>query len=169
MMMKSLRFSAIALASFGLLASCNDDKADEVRDAARDATEITTDAVSTGADAAINAAEAVPSGPTTVMNFSETEFNFGTVTEGEKVKHTYKFKNEGSEPLVLSNAVGSCGCTVPQWPREPIAPGATGEIVVEFNSQGKQGERDQKVTITANTNPAQTFLSLQGTVEPKQG
>ena len=101
------------------------------------------------------------------MTFDENVIDFGTVTEGEKVKKTYKFKNTGDEPLILSNAVGSCGCTVPQWPREPIAPGSTGEIVVEFNSQGKQGERDQKVTLTANTVPAQTVLSLQGTVEAK--
>ncbi len=166
MMMKSLRFGLVAIAAAGMLASCNNDN-NEVRDAARDATEMTEDAAVTGAQALDGLGEAVPSGPTTAMTFSETEFNFGTVAEGEKVKHTYNFKNAGSEPLVLSNAVGSCGCTVPIWPREPIAPGASGEIVVEFNSQGKPGERDQKVTITANTNPAQTFLSLQGTVEPQ--
>ncbi len=168
--MKSLRFGLVAIATAGLFASCGNDADNEVRDAARDATEITEEAAITGAQAmgdmtGVN--EAVPTGPTTAMTFKETEFNFGTVAEGEKVKHTYNFTNAGSEPLVLSNAVGSCGCTVPIWPREPIAPGASGEIVVEFNSQGKQGERDQKVTITANTNPAQTFLSLQGTVEPK--
>ncbi len=170
MMMKSLRFGFVALSTVALFASCGNDAGDEVRDAARDATEMTEDAAVTGANAldgmdGLN--DAVPTGPTTTMAFKETEFNFGTVAEGEKVKHTYTFTNEGSEPLVLSNAVGSCGCTVPVWPREPIAPGASGEVVVEFNSQGKAGERDQKVTITANTNPAQTFLSLQGTVEPQ--
>ena len=167
MIMKSLRFGLVALSATALLASCKTDASNEVRDAARDATEITEDAAVTGAQTMDGFAEAVPTGPTTSMNFAETEFNFGTVAEGEKVKHTYKFTNSGSEPLVLSNAVGSCGCTVPIWPREPIAPGASGEVVVEFNSQGKPGERDQKVTLTANTNPAQTFLSLQGTVEPQ--
>ena len=164
-MIQSIRTGLVALSAVAFLASCGED-ADTaaVRDAARNATEVTTSAAAT-ASAAATVAE--PSGPTTAMTFDENVFNFGTVTEGEKVKHTYEFKNTGDEPLILSNAVGSCGCTVPDWPREPIAPGSTGEIVVEFNSQGKQGERDQKVTLTANTVPAQTVLSLQGTVEAK--
>jgi hypothetical protein len=107
----------------------------------------------------------VPTGPTTEVVFTETEFDFGSVKEGEKVSHTYKFKNAGKEPLVISNAQGSCGCTVPKWPRDPIAPGKTGEIVVEFDTKGKAGDRNQKVTLTANTNPPQTFLSLKGKVE----
>lgn len=165
-MIKSTRFGLVALSTVVLFASCGED-ADTaaVRDAARTATEVTTDATQTASAAVANAA--TPAGPTTAMSFEEEVFDFGTVTEGEKVKHTYQFTNSGDEPLILSNAVGSCGCTVPQWPREPIAPGSTGEIVVEFNSQGKMGERDQKVTLTANTEPAQTVLSLQGTVEAK--
>lgn len=165
-MFKSFRLGLVALAAIGVLASCNNDSTDETRDAARDAVETTEAAAVTGAEAMDGAVtEAVPTGPLTEITFTETEFDFGTVAEGEKVKHVYKFKNTGSEPLILSNAVGSCGCTVPQWPREPIAPGATGEVLVEFNSQGKAGDRNQKVTVTANTNPAQTFISLKGKVE----
>ena len=165
-MIRSIRTGLVALSAIAFLASCGED-ADTaaVREAARNATEVTTDAAATASSAIAEVAG--PSGPTTAMTFDENVIDFGTVTEGEKVKKTYKFKNTGDEPLILSNAVGSCGCTVPQWPREPIAPGSTGEIVVEFNSQGKQGERDQKVTLTANTVPAQTVLSLQGTVEAK--
>ena len=111
----------------------------------------------------------VPTGPTTVMSFGETDFDFGSVDEGEVVSHVYKFKNTGNEPLILSDAKGSCGCTVPQWPREPIAPGGEGEIKVEFNSKGKKGKRNQKVTITANTNPPQTFIFLKGEVIPAEG
>lgn len=112
---------------------------------------------------------AVPSGPTTTMSFTETTFDFGTVDEGEVVSHTYSFTNSGSETLVLSNAKGSCGCTVPNWPREPIAPGQTAEMTVTFNSKGKKGTRDQKVTITANTNPPQSFIHLVGVVNPVAG
>ena len=165
-MLKSFRLGLVALAAVGTLASCNNDNADDVRDAARDAVETTTDAAVTGADAATAEAPAVPTGPLTEISFTESEFDFGTVAEGERVKHVYTFKNTGDEPLVLSNAVGSCGCTVPQWPREPIAPGASGEIEVEFNSQGKPGDRNQKVTVTANTSPPQTVISLMGKVEP---
>ncbi len=111
---------------------------------------------------------AVPTGPTTVMEFDATEFDFGTVDEGEKVSHTYSFKNTGDEPLILSNAKGSCGCTVPKWPKEPIPPGEDGEIIVEFNSKNKKGKRNQKVTITSNTNPPQSFIYLKGEVNPAE-
>lgn len=109
---------------------------------------------------------AVPAGPTTSVSFSEERFNFGSVVEGEKVAHTYSFTNTGKEPLILSNARGSCGCTVPKWPREPIQPGESADIVVEFNTQNKQGQRSQKVTITANTNPPESFIYLEGQVQP---
>lgn len=106
----------------------------------------------------------VPTGPTTVMKFNETSFNFGTIPDGENVEHIFKFKNEGNEPLTITNAKGSCGCTVPEWPKEPIPPGAESQIKVAFNSKGKAGKRDQKVTITANTNPPQTIISMVGEV-----
>ncbi|MEN0049087.1 MAG: DUF1573 domain-containing protein, partial [Bacteroidota bacterium] len=107
----------------------------------------------------------VPVGPTTSMSFEEMTYDFGTVAEGEKVRHVYKFKNTGAEPLVISNARGSCGCTVPQWPQEAIAPGESNEIVVEFNSKGKPGPQTKTVTITANTEPVTTKLTIKGTVE----
>ena len=107
-----------------------------------------------------------PVGPTTTMNFEESTFDFGTIDAGEKVSHTYKFTNSGNEPLVIKDAKGSCGCTVPKWPKEPIAPGATGEILVEYNSKGKKGKETKRVTITANTSPAQTFLTITGEVTP---
>jgi len=68
-----------------------------------------------------------------VMTFKETEFDFGTVDQGEKVTHVYKFANTGNEPLIISNAKGSCGCTVPSWPKEPIPVGGSGEIQVQFD------------------------------------
>ncbi|MEM9835238.1 MAG: DUF1573 domain-containing protein [Bacteroidota bacterium] len=108
---------------------------------------------------------AVPSGPLTTLEFAESSFDFGTVTEGQVVSHTFSFTNTGSEPLIISDAKGSCGCTVPSKPTAPIAPGEAGEITVQFNSKNKKGQRNQKVTVTANTNPAQTFIYLTGTVE----
>ncbi len=168
-MIKFVRLSFLAIASCALLASCNEDGSADVRDAAREAVVATP----ADANAEITAADATtpvaPTGPTTVMDFTETEFDFGTVAEGEKVTHTYTFKNTGDEPLILSQAKGSCGCTVPKWPREPIPVGGKGEVVVEFNSQGKAGDRNQKVTITANTNPAQTIIYLKGKVEKAEG
>lgn len=110
------------------------------------------------------ATPAVPTGPTTKMAFKESTFDFGTVNEGEKVEHTFSFSNSGSEPLTITNAKGSCGCTVPDWPKEPIAPGQSSQIKVVFDSKGKAGKRDQKVTITANTSPAQTVINMVGDV-----
>lgn len=121
-----------------------------------------------GATAEVSAGDPsaqAPVGPTTSISFDETEYNFGTVTEGEKVKHIYKFKNTGKEPLVISSAKGSCGCTVPKWPSDPIPPGGTGEIEVQFDSKGKPGKQTKQVTVTANTLPAQTFLKITGNVE----
>ena len=117
--------------------------------------------------AAATPAPEVPTGPTTTIEFEESEFDFGTIDEGEKVSHTYKFKNTGSEPLIIKDAKGSCGWTVPSWPKEPIPVGGTGEMLVEFNSKGKTGAQNKRVTITANTNPGQTFINIKGEVLKK--
>ncbi len=113
----------------------------------------------------LTAEEQAPAGPTTEMDFDHTDYEFGTVKEGEKVSHTYSFKNTGKEPLIISSAKGSCGCTVPKWPSEPIAPGGVGQIDVVFDSKGKPGKQAKRVTVNANTVPAQTFLNISGTVE----
>jgi len=110
----------------------------------------------------------VPVGATTTIQYEQEKFNFGMCDEGEIVKHSFKFKNTGSEPLIISNCKGSCGCTVPTWPKEPVAPGATGEIRIEFNSKGKPGAQNKRVTVTANTIPSETFLEIAGEVRGKE-
>lgn len=99
--------------------------------------------------------------------FEETSFDFGTIKQGEIVKHVFKFKNDGENPLIISNAQASCGCTVPEFAKEPIAPGAESQIVVQFNSTGKMGTQNKTISITANTLPNLTTLVLKGLVEPK--
>ena len=94
-----------------------------------------------------------------------TVWNFGTIREGEDPEHTFTFKNTGDEPMIISNAKGSCGCTVPSWPKEPIAPGDEGEINVKFNSKGKKGSQNKTVTLTANTQPPTTKLRVTGQIE----
>lgn len=101
---------------------------------------------------------------TTSISFEEERFNFDVVTQGEKVKHSYKFKNTGDEDLVIVSAKGSCGCTVPEWPKEPIAPGGEGEIYVVFNSEGRSGRQVKQVSLVANTEPATSVLVLEGEV-----
>jgi len=115
----------------------------------------------------------VPTGPITTIEFDDDTYDYGEVADGEKVKHVYKFKNTGEHPLIISNAKGSCGCTVPQWPREPIAPGKSGEIEVVFDSKnkGKVGGSPQskRVTLTANTDPVNSYLTIKGTVTKPEG
>jgi len=105
--------------------------------------------------------------PKAAIKFETEIYDFGTVDEGKKVVYAYKFKNEGKNPLVIESAKPSCGCTVPTFPKEPIAPGGTGEIVAEFDSQGRPGEANKTITITANTEPTTTVLTLKGTVKAK--
>ncbi|MEO9531681.1 MAG: DUF1573 domain-containing protein [Crocinitomicaceae bacterium] len=101
----------------------------------------------------------------TEMSFEEMDYNFGEVKEGTQVKYTYKFKNTGDQNLILINVKGSCGCTVPEeWPKNPIAPGETGEIKVVFDSQDRVGNVRKNVRVEANTNPSLNVLTLQGVV-----
>lgn len=102
-----------------------------------------------------------------VMTFAETEFDFGTVDEGTVVEHTYKFTNTGSAPLIVVNAKGSCGCTVPTWSKEPIAPGAEGTMLVKFNTNGKPNAQTKTVTIKANTESGTESIRIKGFVTPK--
>ncbi len=99
------------------------------------------------------------------MSFENSTWDFGTIKQGATVEYIFKFENTGTEPLIITKAKGSCGCTAPKWPKEPIAPGETGEIQVKFNSRGKKGTQKKTVTIWANTTPNQTRLRVNGEVE----
>jgi len=98
------------------------------------------------------------------MEFDETEFNFGTLLEGLSVEHDYTFTNTGKVPLVITDARSTCGCTVPVYPKDPVAPGEKGSIKVKFNSAGKKGNQSKPVTLTANTYPAFTKVFIKGYV-----
>jgi hypothetical protein len=100
-----------------------------------------------------------------VITFEQTTYDFGEVTDGEKVSYEFKFKNTGKTPLIISNAMASCGCTVPDYPHVPIAPGANGVISVVFNSTGKPGKQSKVITLTSNAVPPTTELYLTGNVK----
>lgn len=104
-------------------------------------------------------------GKVPVFDFDYTEFDFGTIKQGQKVKKTFTFNNTGNAALAIIDAKGSCGCTVPTYPKDPIAPGDKGEIEVVFDSAGKSGEQNKTITITANTSPTSTVLTLKGNIE----
>lgn len=98
------------------------------------------------------------------FKFPEIEYDFGTISQGKVVEHVFKFTNDGEAPLVISNIQASCGCTTPDWSKQPIKPGEEGYVKVSFNSAGKSGAQSPTVTITANTSPSLTRLKLKGTV-----
>jgi hypothetical protein len=111
--------------------------------------------------------QTVPDSEKAVLAFQDTIYRFGTIREGDEVSHEFPFTNTGKSDLLISNASASCGCTVPEWPKEPIKPGGKGVIKATFNSDGKQGKQSKKVVITANTNPQLTEIWLEGDVLPK--
>jgi hypothetical protein len=103
------------------------------------------------------------------MAFEQTVYEFGEVDEGAIVKHEFKFTNTGKQPLLIQNAHSTCGCTVPEWPKDVIPPGQTGIIKVEFDTKGKTELQEKSVIITANTYPSVTRLYLKGIVNKLGG
>lgn len=101
--------------------------------------------------------------PTTVQ-IIDSLYDFGKTNEGEVVQYSYRFKNTGNKPLVVSSVHASCGCTVPEKPEKPILPGEVGFILVKFNSEHRPGEAHKTITVNSNANPPFPELLLKGTV-----
>lgn len=101
------------------------------------------------------------------MDFRDTIHDFGDIREGEVVSHKFSFTNNGKNPLIISNARGSCGCTAPNFPREPIPPGEKGYIEVMFNSAGREGHQEKAVYISSNTAKATHVLHIKGMVKKR--
>ncbi|RYE30431.1 MAG: DUF1573 domain-containing protein [Sphingobacteriaceae bacterium] len=135
----------ILLAISGLLMACNQSNN-------------TNTAASTEKTAAANSP---------VMKFDKEIYDFGKIKTGDKVSYDYAFVNTGKSPLIITNAVASCGCTIPSWPNTPVNPGEKKAIKVIFDSAGKSGLIDKQITVTANTVPAQTLVHLVGEVTTK--
>jgi hypothetical protein len=119
-------------------------------------------------DKTLAATEKTAVGDVPVLKFDKEIYDFGKVKDGDKVSYSYSFENTGKAPLIITDAVASCGCTIPSWPNKPINPGQKEAIKVIFNSAGKSGLIDKQITITANTVPAQTLVHLVGEVEAKK-
>ena len=86
-----------------------------------------------------------------LIAWEKSTHDFGDVIQGEKVEHTFKFKNVGNQPLVITNVQVTCGCTTPKgWARDPILPGSSSEITVGFNSAGKYGRQEKVITLVSN-------------------
>ena len=115
------------------------------------------------ADGTISMAE-IAARDSSKVQVIDSVYNFGTVTEGEKVTYNFRFKNNGKKPLIITNATASCGCTVPEKPEKPIPPGETAFIKVVFNSKGKAGTNHKIITVSSNAHPEFPPLLLNGEV-----
>jgi hypothetical protein len=150
MKIKVVNFLLIAITSFGL--ACGNSKSDGF-DAKIDTDVVNHDAADESADKP-------------EITFEETNFDFGTIKEGTKVTHAFKFKNTGKADLIIGDARGNCGCTVPKYPTQPIEPGESGVIDVEFNSAGKHGKQNKTVSLVTNSIPSTKILTITGEVNP---
>jgi hypothetical protein len=99
------------------------------------------------------------------FKFEVEEYNFGTIKQGDIVNYDFSFTNSGKKPLIITEAHGSCGCTVPQFPKDPIKKGEKGVIKVTFNSASKMGMQDKTITLTSNAQTVTKVLHIKGTVE----
>ena len=145
--MKQLILLLVSLA----LVSCN---------SSSDEKTITTDLVNSPLTANSNAEKVL----TPNIEMLETSYNFGEIQQGESVTHDFILKNTGEADLIISAAKGSCGCTVPEWPKNPIAKGEEATIKVTFNSAGKSGKQNKTVTLVSNAIPNTKVITINGNV-----
>ncbi|MDH5366112.1 MAG: DUF1573 domain-containing protein [Cyclobacteriaceae bacterium] len=170
MKLSKINMFAAIVGALIVLSSCGNNKEQEKKIAELEA-KISAIQGSTPAATPTAAAEPEekPEGPLPVFEFAEMEHDFGTIQEGDVVEHTFEFTNNGEAPLIIQDAKGSCGCTVPTWSKEPIPVGGKGSITAKFNSKGKPNVQNKTVTVTANTWPKQTRLRIKAMVTPSAG
>jgi hypothetical protein len=105
---------------------------------------------------------------TTVTYVDSSVFHFDTLMQGDKAEHTFRIINTGEHNLVIARAFGSCGCTVPEYPKEPVKPGDTASIHVTFSSAGKEGEQNKNVTLVCNTATRSEMIYMKGFVKTEE-
>ncbi len=152
MIKKTIGF--LAIASLVMTVSCKEKAPQEGA-----TTETTTTTTETSPN---EASETAP-----VMTFEESEFDFGDIKQGDKVEHIFTFTNTGKSDLLITDAKGSCGCTVPDYKKDPIKPGEKSTMKVTFDSTGKSGQQQKTVTISANTASGNELLTIKASVAPK--
>ncbi|WBA41251.1 DUF1573 domain-containing protein [Hymenobacter canadensis] len=154
------------LAGTLLTSACNTDKTTEVGAEGMNAAATEAAANPTVDNPNVTNETEVPNPNAPVMTFAESDHDFGDIQPGAVVKHTFTFTNSGKTPLLIGNATASCGCTTPNWTKEPIAPGATGTIDVQFDSQGKSGMQNKQISVQANTTPSTTVIAIKANILP---
>jgi hypothetical protein len=149
--MKKITVIFIAVLTLGIV-SCKDNAASKIKAANLE--------IAKERDAKINLGSPI-------AEFDKTEFEFGTINEGEVIDGVFSITNVGKVDLLILDAKPSCGCTVPSWPKEPIQPGATAELKFKFNSRGKVGNNNKSITLKTNTEKGTEILRVKGIVLAK--
>lgn len=116
----------------------------------------------------IYAQEATESVSGPEISFTEKTKDFGDIHQGDKVEHVFVFENTGTEPLIITNVQTTCGCTAPEWPRDPVVPGQKSSIKVVFNSAGKMGRQNKVITVQSNAVSANNQVTITTNVLPKK-
>ena len=98
--------------------------------------------------------------------FEKSDYSFGDLNQGEKAEHMFYFKNTGNSPLILNNVLSTCGCTVPEWPRQPILPDSISYIKVVFDSSTKIGRQNKVITVRSNSSEGDARLRISAMVLP---
>lgn len=160
--MKKYILPLLIIAVLGMT-SCNEDKAASTDTATENVTNSDANNIQNIAPEGMEASTEVVSNPTT-FKMNKMEHDFGTISDVDHVHTTFTITNTGKEPLIITSAKGSCGCTVPTYPTAPIAPGESGDIEVSFDPAGKPGVNTKTVTLIANTEPANTVLTIKAVV-----
>ncbi len=158
-------FLVLGMSSF--FVACTGEKSSE---ASTDQTNASTEIINTATDNASTATVTEVANTQTATNLASIEFeeavhDFGSIKEGAKVENVFKFKNTSQVPLIITGVQPSCGCTAPEWTKEPIAPGQEGTVSLTFDSSGKPGVQNKTATIKANIEGGQTMISFKGNVE----
>jgi hypothetical protein len=156
---RTYTFLMAGLLGFGLI-SCNETTDSTSDTPEKEETKLDTDVVKNDASAEGN----IDPANAPAFTWEVEAHDFGEIAQGEKVAYSFKFTNTGKSDLIISSAKGSCGCTVPEYSKDPVAPGADGKIDVVFDSKGKSGGQNKKVTLVANTVPSQAILTITGNV-----
>lgn len=155
-----MKWIPLFFAGAAILASCNSNKNQEEE---ADAADIPMEQVGKQPVGQAIIPGADSSGA--VLEVADDAYDFGVIEEGEKVEHEFTFTNTGSSPLIISNVQASCGCTTPEYSKNPIAPGDQGLVKVVFNSAGQLGKQHKVITVTSNAASRNTLLHLRGEVQ----
>ncbi|MEH0158101.1 DUF1573 domain-containing protein [Limibacter armeniacum] len=151
-MKKITKIIGLCALSASMLFACNAEK-EKSNAGSEDVVKVQTSTGGTETNEAVAAIE-----------FEEKLYDFGDIQQGDVVEHIFKFTNSGSIPLQITNVKTTCGCTAPEWPKEAVAPGETGDLKVVFNSRGKVGQQNKAITIYANIEDGLSSIKITGNV-----